>query len=642
MGKLFQLLVLCGYLFSVKTSAYEVMTWVPPNYIKESKIVLESSYGGITVKSALSRVGLQFWNISSKSTLSLMNNADADVRWFADWGKKNNVKILLTVINWGSTEHNYNGFDWTLVRSACYGTQGKTMIANLLSEVDKYDLDGIDLDFEGEDSQGGPFTNDDKIKYAVFVNNLCDSLHARGKLCTIDTSSGNTWGAPKADWWSSWKGKIDAIHTMSYTSAYWSCPTENSYQGQQNLALKAGIEPEKVLLGMPMWVDKWAGSDSNIGTSNVDNLNYIQNCLKYKTGITFWDIHYPGELIKGTTIHPWTSGSVWKLIKAIRDGRASDPAQCPANTVSEKVIDDMSNIGMNLKGGVWSAFSDSWSRPAADLANSTKVLTSDRKFDMALQYGTYGDIAPGYFDKPGSGLEIKSILKTFSKAGVNPAEAGFVMAFMPVDLSLDPTAQAWELAKVGVERDLSAYKKLVVCVQCTSGKKIRIFLRTKAQQAVYAAAYGGYFTCSGKYEDFELPFANLKPIWGSGPTGFDAAHSLLLTIEYVDNTPPSELMLNIAGVAVDTSAVSIKHLTPTQVTQNIPGRSLYQLRSDGIYFNSAEQTNIRMYSIEGRLLLSSSFYNDHLKWASSVPPGIYILHGDHARKTFAEKIIITK
>ena len=199
----------------------------------------------------------------------MLHSTDADVRWFADWGKQNNIKILLTVINDGSIENGYWGFDWTLVRAACYGTRGDTLIASLLAEVDKYDLAGIDLDFEGEDGQGGPFTNDDNVKYAVFVNKLCDSLHERGKICTIDTYPGNEWGAPKPDWWSSWKDKIDAIHTMGYTSSYWSCPTERSYQGQQDLAIKAGIEPQKLLLGMPMWVDNWAGSNSNTGTSNT-------------------------------------------------------------------------------------------------------------------------------------------------------------------------------------------------------------------------------------------------------------------------------------------------------------------------------------------------------------------------------------
>jgi len=622
------------------------MTWVSPYYINQSKTVLETTYGGIPVKSILSRLGLQFWNISTKGSVNLLSNGnrqltDADVRWFASWGKQNNIKILLTVVNDGGPEYGHNGFDWRLVRAACYGTPGNILIANLLAEVDKYDLAGVDLDLEGEDGQG-PYTSDDNIKYAVFVNNLCDSLHARGKICTIDSYSETEYDAPRVSWWGSWKDKIDAIHTMGYTSDYWSNPTVNSYQGLQDQAIKAGIEPQKLLFGLPMWVDKWAGSDNNIGTSNTDNLNYIQNCLKHQTGITLWDIHSPADVINGTNIHPWTSDAVWRLLKAIHNGNTANPTQCPANPASGKVIDDMSNIGMNLKGGIWSAFSDNYSRTTADQANSTKVLTADRSFDMALQYGSYGDIAPGYIDKPVTGQEIKSIVKTFSKMGVNAAEAGFVMNFMPVGRSLDPTAQAWEVAKVGVERDLSAYKKLVVGAQGTADKKIRIFLRTKAQLAVYAAGYGGYFTCSGKYEDFELPFAFLKPIWGNSATGFDAAHSLQLTIEYVDLAPPSELSINIAGVAIDTSVVSIKHLPATQVEQNKTDQSFYQLRSDGIYFDSTEETTISLYSIEGRLLLSSTFCDDHLKWGTSLHAGLYIIRIHRDQQTFAEKVIIAK
>jgi hypothetical protein len=594
------------------------------------------------VKSALSRVGLQFWNISSKGSVSLSNSTTADVQWFVNWGKQNNIKILLTVVNYGLDEHNYNGFDWTLVRAACYGTQGNILISNLLSEVDKYDLAGIDLDFEGEYGQGGPFTNDDKMKYAVFVNNLCDSLHSRGKLCTIDSYPDNQWGAPKPDWWSSWKDRIDAIHTMGYTSSYWSSPTEESYQGQQNLAIKAGISPQKLLMGMPMWVDKWAGSDSNIGTTNVDNLNFIHNCLQYQTGIALWDIHTPVGVIKGTSTHPWSTGAVWQLIKAIHDGTTADPGQCPAKTSSEKVIDDMSNIGMNLNGGLWSAFSDNYSRTSADQSNSTKVLTTDRQFDMALQYVTYGDIVPGYFEKPVSGMEIGSIIKTFSKIGTDAAEGGFMMNLLPVDNSIDTTAQSWEIGKIGVERDLSTYKKLIVGVQGTVGKKIRIYLVTKAQAAAYAAGYGSYFTCSGEYEDFELPFASLKPIWGSGPTGFDAKHTLRLTIEYVDTDPPSELQLNIAGVAVDTSVVSIKHLVATNVGPDMSNQSFYQIRPDGIYFTSAENTIVSLYSVEGQLLMSSAFNDDHFIWGSPVFPGIYIVRIQRSRQVSSTKIFINK
>jgi hypothetical protein len=647
MGKIFNLVILCACLFSGRTMAQNVvMTWVSPYYVNDAKTVLENSYGDISVKSALTRVGLQFWNIRSDGTVDLMTAdnqvSDAGVHWFADWGKQNNIKILLTVVNDGTIETGYPGFDWTLVRQACYGTRGDTLMNNLLAEVDKYNLDGIDLDFEGEDVQGGPFTRDDNIKYSIFVNNLCDSLHARGKLCTIDSYSGNDWGAPRPDWWSSWRDKIDAIHTMGYTSTYWNSPTDLSYQGQQDLAIKEGIEPQKLLPGLPMWVNNWAGSDNNTGTSNKENLNFILNCLQYQTGITLWDIHAPAGLIVGTNIHPWIADTVWRLIKAIHDGQVSDLSHCPANPAPEKLIDDMSNLGINLKGGTWSAFSDNWSRTEADQANSTRVLTPDRSFDMALQYGTYGDVIPGYVYDAATGQELKSIIKTFGKAGANEAEGGFLMNLMPVDRSLDSTAEAWEISKIGVERDLSAYKKMVVCALCTSGKKIRIYLVTKTQLAGYAAGFGSYFTCSGNYEDYELPFASLKPIWGGGPAGFDAAHTLRLTIEYVDPAPPSELILNIAGVAADTSVLGIKHRIPTHAEYNKANQSFYEVRSDGIYFTSAAETTVSLYSLEGRLFFSSSSKREQLIWGSSFSPGIYFVLIQRGNNICSEKVLISK
>jgi hypothetical protein len=642
MHKLFRLLIFSGCVLTGTVSAQEVMTWVSPYFIRDSKTVLENTYGGIPVKSALSRVGLQFWNISSQGSVSLLHSTDADVRWFAGWGKENGIKILLTVINDGYPEHGYPGFDWTLVRAACYGTRGDTLIANLLAEADKYELDGIDLDFEGEDGQGGPFTGEDNVQYAAFVNKLCDSLHARGKLCTIDSYPGNDWGAPRPGWWSSWKDRINAIHTMGYTSSYWSCPTYMSYQGQQDLAIRAGIDPQKLLLGMPMWVDKWSGSNTNIGTSNAENLNHILNCLQHQAGIALWDIHTPVDVIGGTSTHPWTADTVWQLIKAIHDRQAPDPGRCGSKPSSGKIIDEMSNVGMNLAGGTWSAFSDNWSRTQADQPNATKVLIPDRSFDLALQYGTWGDIAPGYTDDPVSGMELQSIIKTFSKVGGDAAEGGFVMNLLPVDRSQDTTAEAWEIAKVGVEKDLSAFDRLVVGARCTSGKKIRIFLRTRAQLSVWAAGYGGYFDCTGEYEDYELPFASLRPVWGSGPTGFEAAHALQLTIEYVDAEPPNELALNIAGVAADTSVLSIKHRTAALVEESRTGSPFCRIGPGGICFDSEGETSLRLYSIEGRLLRSLSFYGDHLDWGYSLPAGIYIIRVQRAGRAWAGKLIIAQ
>ena len=93
MNKLFRLFIFFGYLFSGEISAHEVMTWVSPYYINESKIVLEKSYGGIPVKSVLSRIGLQFWNITTKSTVNLQSNLNKQItvdeaKWWAGWEKK--------------------------------------------------------------------------------------------------------------------------------------------------------------------------------------------------------------------------------------------------------------------------------------------------------------------------------------------------------------------------------------------------------------------------------------------------------------------------------------------------------------------------------------------------------------------------
>jgi hypothetical protein len=323
------------------------------------------------------------------------------------------------------------------------------------------------------------------------------------------------------------------------------------------------------------------------------------------------------DVIAGTNIHPWTADTVWHLIKAIHDGFPPYSAKCPVPETSGKLVDDFSNIGINLKGGSWIAFSDYWSRTSAEQAHSTKVLTPDKTFDLALQYGSYGDITPGYFEDPNTGYGLKSIIKTFSKVGTAAAEGGFTMNFLPVDRSIDTTAQSWEIAKIGVERNLAAYKKLVVGAQCSTGKQIRIFLRTKVQLEAYSAGYGNYFSCTGTYMDYELPFALLQPIWGSSPIGFDASHSLQITIEFVDPAPPNELTLNITGIALDTSVLSFKNIIATEYKSARQENPCYQQRLDGIYFNSTDESNLEIYTMDGKLIQNLSLRTDHFNWGPS-------------------------
>ena len=93
MKKIKIIVLLYFVLIILNVKASEVMSWVSPWNISDSKTVLASSYGGVSVKSTLNRLGLQFWDLYSNGSVSLnTTNANvqvSDVTWFANWGKQN-------------------------------------------------------------------------------------------------------------------------------------------------------------------------------------------------------------------------------------------------------------------------------------------------------------------------------------------------------------------------------------------------------------------------------------------------------------------------------------------------------------------------------------------------------------------------
>jgi chitinase len=108
-----------------------------------------------------------------------------------------------------------------------------TVVANLIGMVDRYGLDGLDVDLEGElmtriDAQGN---------YTPFIRQLADALHARSKL--LSAATGSYPGGMVPD---SALPFFDLIGIMSYdqVGATWGAPggEHSTYaQAQADLAL---------------------------------------------------------------------------------------------------------------------------------------------------------------------------------------------------------------------------------------------------------------------------------------------------------------------------------------------------------------------------------------------------------------------
>lgn len=237
----------------------------------------------------------------------------ADADWFADWGRRNGVKVLLTVYNFRDGH-----WDWPLARSA-FADHPDALVANLLATVERHGLDGVDLDLEGN----GIF-DEDRAAFADFVAKLSAALNARGKELTIDSFHSPCFNAPNMAWWPDWKGHVDAIHSMGYGDLYEGStetftPEGRSvcaqgealfrYSWQADWAVRHGIDASKVLMGIPGGEYAWGA-----GKGRKPLPKQLQDVEATGAGIAIWDVN-------GIASGRWGSAKAWKALKAFRDSR---------------------------------------------------------------------------------------------------------------------------------------------------------------------------------------------------------------------------------------------------------------------------------------------------------------------------------
>jgi hypothetical protein len=274
-----------------------VMTWVPPYAVGKSKARLNESFGGIGMKDGITDLGLQFWEPAPDgSSVQRVergdDTSDAAVAELRDWGRAHGVRVLLCVYNYNVKTASW---DWPWARAA-FATHPREFADSLLTELDRLDLDGIDLDLEGSGSLDG-----DKDVYLAFVADLSARLRQRGKRLTIDTFA-YVWHAPNQSWWKELFPLVDGINSMGYEEIGAGAEAWRAFAAQEDAS---GESVAKLMLGMPANKDEWRGR------SALEHLKWVRD--EGRAGVSLWDSQLDGSA--------WRTRETWMMVSEIRKGR---------------------------------------------------------------------------------------------------------------------------------------------------------------------------------------------------------------------------------------------------------------------------------------------------------------------------------
>ncbi len=316
-----------GAVAQTAPSSPQVMGWIPAYGTDATLAALAANPA---IGQSLTRVGLQFWNPGVDGRTVVLAPVDATgkpvtaatVRTFQRWARAHGVQPLLTVYN---NSQVINRWDWPLARRA-FVEHPDEFAAALVAAVESWQLDGVDLDLEGEGDLGA-----DRAAYAAFVHQLAAALKARGRILTIDSFHSPCDNAPNMRWWSDWVGDVATIHSMGYMDLYEGSKVAFTPEGRQvceggaalfryswqlDFGLKAGYRRDQIVMGMPTWVDSWGSG--GLGSTVVDHLHELR---ALGAGVALWDLQLsaPG----------WSRPVTWDAVQALRR---------PGSTVARRAL----------------------------------------------------------------------------------------------------------------------------------------------------------------------------------------------------------------------------------------------------------------------------------------------------------------
>lgn len=216
---------------------------------KNTQIVMGWQYGQTTahyqssiLKSNVNTLIPRWYFVGGTGTVS-----DSTAASLVTWAKQNGKQIWPQV---------GNRFDQAATHQLLSSTAARTAAVNQLAAlVSKYDLDGLNLDFENVAAA-------DKAALTAFVTQLAGKLHALGAVLSVDVSPdlGTDW--TEAFDYAVLGKQADYMVMMGYDEHYSGSPTPGSnaslpYVRQAVSKLLQTVPAAKTILAMPLYTRDW-------------------------------------------------------------------------------------------------------------------------------------------------------------------------------------------------------------------------------------------------------------------------------------------------------------------------------------------------------------------------------------------------
>lgn len=220
-------------------------------YSSDGFVVVGYSYRGKVLPNTelLTHINYAFGKINSDFETLTIKSEDRLKKVVALKDSKPDLKVLLSIGGWGAGNFSEMAADETHRKNFCQ---------NCLNAVNKYNLDGIDLDWEYPTSSDAGISSspDDTQNFTLLCKDLRDVLGS-GKLLTMASAANSKY----VDW-PSVVPYLDWVNLMTYdmgnppyhnAGLYKSSKTKRSCDESVKLHYDKGVPYDKIVLGMPFY-----------------------------------------------------------------------------------------------------------------------------------------------------------------------------------------------------------------------------------------------------------------------------------------------------------------------------------------------------------------------------------------------------